>query len=138
MATIQRFEDLEAWQKARELAKEVYKSSAQGKFAKDFDLRNQINRSCGSVMDNIAEGFGRGGRNEFANFLSIAKGSADETKSQLYRALDKGYMSQQDFEKLYSLAVECGNKVGGLIQYLNKSNYTGPKFKGRTTPNKKP
>ena len=138
MATIQRFEDLEAWQKARELAKQVYVISNTGKLSKDFDLKNQINRSCGSVMDNIAEGFGRGSRNEFTNFLSIAKGSSDETKSQLYRALDKGYVSQKDFEKLYSLVDECGNKIGGLIQYLNKSNYTGPKFKGRTTPNKKP
>ena len=85
MATIQRFEDLEAWQKARELAKQVYVISNTGKLSKDFDLKNQINRSCGSVMDNIAEGFGRGSRNEFTNFLSIAKGSSDETKSQLYR-----------------------------------------------------
>ena len=137
MATIQRFEDLEAWQKARELAQEVFVVSSQGKFVKDFDLRNQINRSCGSAMDNIAEGFGRGSRNEFTNFLSIAKGSADEAKSQLYRSLDHDYIDQKTFDKLYSLADECGNKIGGLIQYLNKSNYSGPKFKGRTTINKK-
>ncbi len=131
MATIKRFEDITAWQKARELAKKVHHVSSQGKFARDFDFRNQINRACGSVMDNIVEGFGRGGKNEFVNFLSIAKGSCNEAKSQLYRALDKEYISQIEFDNLYPIADETNKLINGLMEYLNKSIISGQKFKNR-------
>ena len=141
MATIRRFEDLECWKKARELDKEVYAVSSVGKFARDFEIKNQINAASGSVMDNIAEGFDRGGRNEFLNFLSYAKGSTGEVKSQLYRALDRGYIEQQTFERIYEVADSAANLIGKMMQYLNKSNYGGQKFKDRTepqTPNSKP
>ncbi len=135
MATIRRFEDVTAWQKARELAKLVYQASSQGKFAKDFELKNQINSACGSIMDNIAEGFGRGGRNEFVNFLSIAKGSCTEAKSQLYKALDKEYIEKVTFENLYQLADETNKLINGLMEYLNNSKISGQKFKNRTEAN---
>lgn len=135
MATIRRFEDVAAWQKARELAKLVYQVSSQGKFAKDFELKNQINAACGSVMDNIAEGFGRGGRNEFVNFLSIAKGSCCEVKSQLYRVFDKEYFEKDTFENLYQLADDTNKLINGLMEYLNNSNISGQKFKNRTEAN---
>jgi four helix bundle protein len=143
MATIKRFEDIEAWQLARQLAKEVFKQTITGKFSKDFKLKDQINSAAGSAMDNIAEGFGRGSRNEFVNFLSIASGSLTEVKSQLYRALDRDYISQQDFDKLSQIADNASNKTGNLIQYLNRSIYSGQKFKERTnnkpqTTNNKP
>jgi four helix bundle protein len=85
MATIQKFEDLEIWQLARILSKDIYTLSQTGKLAKDYPLKDQMNRSSGSIMDNIAEGYGRGSRLEFIQFLSISTGSADELKSQLYR-----------------------------------------------------
>jgi len=132
MATIKKFEDIEAWQHARLLGREIYVISNTGKFSKDFDLKNQINSAAGSVMDNIAEGFGRGSRNEFVNFLSIASGSVSEVKSQLYRAMDKNHISETDFQKIYELADLTSNKIGSLMKYLNSSNYKGNKFKNRT------
>ncbi|MFN8285973.1 MAG: four helix bundle protein [Chitinophagales bacterium] len=133
MATIKRFEDLEAWQKSRDLAREVFKSSNTGSFSKDYKLKDQINSAAGSAMDNIAEGFGRGGRNEFVNFLSIAAGSIAEVKSQLYRAFDRCYITQDVLTELYALADEAGNKTGSLIQYLNRTTVGGQKFKDRTS-----
>ncbi len=135
MATIKRFEDLDVWKKARELSQEVYKVSTQGKFSRDFELRNQINASSGSAMDNIAEGFDRGGRNEFVNFLSMAKGSCGEVKSQLYRASDREYITGNDFQRIYNLANETGKIINGLIGYLNKSKVSGTKFKNRSNLN---
>src|SRR5690606_5076858 len=93
MATIKEIEDIHAWRKAREFAQKAYKISNQGTFARDFPLKDQLNRSSGSTMDNIAEGFGRGGNREFANFLSYARGSAEESKSQVYRAYDRKYIT---------------------------------------------
>lgn len=138
MATIRRFEDLEAWQHSRVLAKEVYKISTVGKFSRDFKLKVQINAAAGSAMDNIAEGFGRGGRNEFVNFLTFSTGSLNEVQSQLYRALDYGYLSSEEFESLYKIAGTALTKAGNLIQYLNKSSLSGQKFKGRTPTTFKP
>ena len=132
MATIRQFEDLEAWKKARSLAQEVWKASNDGRFAKDYKLKDQISAASGSVMDNIAEGFDRGSRLEFLNFLSIAKGSAGEVKSQLYRALDRGYINSDKFDELYLLAEEISKMIGSFMDYLNKSNLKGTKFKGRT------
>jgi len=131
MATIRRFEDLEAWKKSRLLSQEVWKITCAGTFSRDYKLKDQINAASGSVMDNIAEGFGRGGRLEFVNFLSIAKGSVDETKSQLYRALDKEHISKEKFESIYSVADEAGRAIHGLIEYLNSSLVKGNKFKDR-------
>lgn len=131
MATIKRFEDINAWQKARELAGTIYKLSTEGEFGKNFDLRNQINKAVGSIMDNIAEGFGRGGRKEFINFLSIAKGSVDEVKSQLYRALDRKYINNDVFNGLYNETDEVGKMIAAFMGYLNKSAVDGEKFKNR-------
>jgi four helix bundle protein len=132
MPTITRFEDLEIWKLARELAMEVYYTySSSEQFSKDFGLKDQINRASGSVMDNIAEGFERNGRNEFINFLSIAKGSCGEIKSQLYRALDRKYILQQHFEHLCNKADVLGKKIGAFMNYLAASTYKGTKFKNR-------
>src|SRR3990172_8363764 len=94
MATIQSFEEIEAWQKARELTRAVYACSGQGAFSRDFGLRDQIRRAAVSIMSNIAEGFERGGSAEFVQFLAIAKGSASEVEAQLYVAFDQGYINQ--------------------------------------------
>jgi four helix bundle protein len=129
MATIKKFEELEIWQLARVLSKEVYKVTKYKNFSKDFELVGQIRRSSGSVMDNIAEGFGRGGNKEFSMFLTIATGSANETQSQLYRALDQEYISEAEFNDMYQKAEEIIQKTGKLIQYLNNSDYRGIKYK---------
>jgi four helix bundle protein len=129
MATIKRFEDLECWQNARQLAKLVFELSNKGAFARDFEHKNQINNAAGSSADNIAEGFGRGGKLEFVNFLSFACGSANEVKSQLYRALDKKYITQEEFDEAYELADKTAGKIGSMIQYLNQSIIKGQKFK---------
>ena len=112
--TINRFEDLIAWQKARLLVTAVYQVTGKGAFAKDYGLRDQIQRSAVSIMSNIAEGFDRGSRPEFHKFLVIAKGSCAEVRSQLYVALDCGYITQQDFEAIVALAQEVAKIVGGL------------------------
>src|SRR5215510_9229573 len=101
MATFSRFEDILAWQKAREATKAVYEITAQGDFARDFGLRDQIRKSSVSIMANIAEGFGRRSDKEFSNFLNIAHGSVAETQSHLYVALDLRYIPQTSFSELY-------------------------------------
>ncbi len=121
MATINRFEDIDAWKKAREMARLIYRVTTTGQFARDFGLRDQIRRASVSVMSNIAEGFERGGDKEFRQFLAYAKGSAGEFKAQLYVALDAGYLPQEQFERLYVLATETGKLIGGLIRYLRGS-----------------
>lgn len=122
MATIERFEDIEAWKKARELARDVYALSSDGPLARDFGLRDQIRRAAVSVMSNIAEGFERGGDVEFRRFLCIAKGSAGEVKAQLYVALDAGMISQDVFDSLYNRAAETGNLIGGFMRYLGRGS----------------
>ena len=126
---IERFEEIEAWKRARILSKEIYQISFLRNFSKDFGLRNQITRASGSVMDNIAEGFERGGNKEFIQFLFIAKGSIGEVRSQLYRAKDLRYISETQFREIYNLTVEIGKLVGGLIKYLANSKYKGTKYK---------
>ncbi|MCG8700730.1 MAG: four helix bundle protein [Bacteroidales bacterium] len=128
MATITKFEDLLAWQIAGELANEVYKYTCKKDFSKDFSLVDQIRRSSGSVMDNIAEGFERDGNKEFNHFLSIAKGSLGETKSQSYRAKDRKYLSDIEFEEIISLIERTGKLVGGLMNYLSGTKIKGRKF----------
>jgi len=97
---IRRFEELVAWQKARELTKAIYEATRRGRFARDFELARQIQRAAVSVMSNIAEGFDRANRNEFSQFLSIAKGSCAEVRSQLYVALDIGHVDANEFQTL--------------------------------------
>ena len=117
---IERFEDLIGWQKARELTRTVYQVSRRGAFAKDFGLSGQIQRSAVSIMSNISEGFERGGRGEFHQFLSTAKASCAEVRSQLYVALDVGYLNQAEFDQLISRAEEVARIVGGLRVSVQK------------------
>jgi four helix bundle protein len=111
---VQRFEDLLAWQQARELARAVYGAANGSGFAKDFSLRNQICGAAVSVMSNIAEGFERAGRAEFHHFLVVAKGSCGEVRSQLYVALDAGYLTQAQFTELAALAERTAKLVSAL------------------------
>jgi four helix bundle protein len=122
MGGIERFEDLIAWQKSRELTKLVYSVSGNGSFAKDWGLRDQIRRASVSVMSNVAEGFDRAGRPEFRQFLVIAKGSCAEVRAQLYVALDVGYLSKKQFEEIFALAEETGRVINGL-----RASIAGPK-----------
>lgn len=131
MSKVERFEDLEIWQNARLLCQKIEEPYSKGPFAKDFELKNQINDSSGSIMDNIAEGFERDGRNELINFLSFSKGSAGETKSQLYRAFDRKYIIEKEFNECYNLADETAKKISNFIKYLNQSEFKGSKFKNR-------
>ena len=111
---IERFEDFIAWQKARTLTHDIYIATSQGRFARDFGLKDQIRRASVSSMSNVAEGFERGKPGEFHQFLSIAKGSCAELRSQLYVAFDAGYIGQQEFESLMQQATEVGQIIGGL------------------------
>ncbi|HID34411.1 MAG TPA: four helix bundle protein [Anaerolineae bacterium] len=111
---IEEFEDLIAWQKARELTREVYRVTRQGSFAKDYGLCGQIQRAAVSIMSNIAEGFERGNPREFHQFLSVAKASCAEVRSQLYVALDTGHLDEASFHELMQLAKETGKVIGGL------------------------
>ena len=117
---IRRFEDLVAWQKARELTREIYRASSTGTFAKDFGLRDQIRRAVVSIMSNLAEGFERGRRAEFHQFLSIAKSSCAEVRAQLYVALDAQHLEQSSFVRLLKQAEEVGRIIGGLRQAVQK------------------
>ncbi len=132
MSTIQKFEDLEIWQLARVLAKDIFLLTQNGKLSKKFSVKDQMGRSSGSIMDNIAEGFGRASRLEFIQFLSISTGSADELKSQLYRCLDKEYISKDIFDTLYEKTNAIYKKINGFIKYLNTTLVKGTKFKERT------
>ena len=111
---LSRFEDVIAWQKARVLTARIYQVTGQGRFERDFGLKDQIRRAAVSIMSNIAEGFERGRPSEFHQFLSIAKGSCAELRSQLYIASDAGYLDREVFNELMTLAVEVGRIVGGL------------------------
>lgn len=132
MGTLQSFEEIEAWQRARELAREIYTISAQGMFSKDFGLRDQIRKASVSIMSNIAEGFDRGGTNEFLQFLSMAKGSASEVRSHLCVAHDQGYIDQETFERISAQAAEIGRMVGRLMSYLRSTKIRGTKYKPET------
>jgi len=129
MATIKRFEDIEAWKKARELTREVYRHSKVGPFSKDFGLRGQMCRAAVSVMSNIAEGFERGGNKEFMQVLAIAKGSVGEIEAQLYVALDQIYIDENEFVSLKRIAGSTKRLIGGLIGYLRQSGMKGVKYK---------
>jgi len=121
MAKIERFEDIKAWQKARELNTNIYQITKHNHFAKDFHLRDQIRRASISVMANIAEGYGRKSKKEFANFLNMAQGSAAEVQCYLYSALDLNYISQKDFQNIYEKVEKVSKMIQGLMNYLNNS-----------------
>ena len=120
---ILRFEELDAWKMARELTKMIYIATSNTKFQKDYNFRNQICSASLSVGSNIAEGFERGSRKEFVRFLMIAKGSCAEVRSQLYSALDIGYLDQKNFENLMAFAIRVGQIIGGLRQSIIKKGF---------------
>ena len=128
MATITKFEDLEIWQEARKLAKEVFILSKETDLKTEFRFKEQIKASSGSVMDNIAEGFERDGNLEFRQLLSKAKGSAGETRSQIYRLYDSEYISEEQFKDLKNKYENLSGKIKNFITYLNKKNFKGNKI----------
>ncbi|MBK9154011.1 MAG: four helix bundle protein [Chloracidobacterium sp.] len=128
MANVERFEDLQVWKRAREVTRTIYVASSMGDLSRDFGLRDQLRRSSLSIMSNIAEGFERDGNREFINFLSIAKGSCAEARSQLYVALDHKYITGEQFELIYQEFAEIGRMIAGLIKYLKGSEFRGRKF----------
>ena len=122
MAAFQRFEELEVWQEARKLVRVVYTVTQSGEFVRNFGLKDQIQRAAVSIMSNIAEGFERAGNKEFNHFLHLAKGSAGEVRSQLYVALDLGYLDQKIFSSLNDSALSISKQLSGFIKYLNRTN----------------
>jgi len=128
MATIKRFEDLEIWIEARRLFKEIIIISKNSDLKNDFKLNAQIKSASGSVMDNIAEGFERNGNREFIQFLSIAKGSAGETRSQIYRLFDNDYINENKMNTLVNDYEKLSIKIHNFICYLNKKEFKGTKF----------
>ena len=118
---IRRFEDIEGWQMARELTRQVYAVATKGMFRRDFGLRDQITRAAGSAMHNAAEGFDAGSNAEFAKYLRYSQRSCSEVQSQLYVALDCAYITQADFDKIYQQAAATHSKIGGFIRYLTKT-----------------
>ena len=129
MSKITRFEDLEIWKNARELCKYIFKITSTDPFNKDYRFRDQIRSSSGSIMDNTAEGFEREGNKEFLQFLSIAKGSCGESRSQSYRAFDYGYISKDILDQLLEKTTNLSKQISSFIAYLKKSTYKGSKFK---------
>jgi four helix bundle protein len=117
---IERFEDLIAWQKARELTKQIYNVTTKKPFSSDFGLREQIQRATVSIMSNLAEGFERGSSSEFHQYIVIAKASCAEVRSQLYTALDIGYITKEEFNGVNNLAAEVSRIIGGLKVSVNK------------------
>src|SRR6266849_6784408 len=121
MASIKRFEEILAWQKAKDLVREIYLVCSDGRFSRDFGLRDQICRAAVSSMSNIAEGFGRRSGKDFAHFLDVARGSALEVQSLLYVARDLNYIKEDDFDRLYRLAEETISLIGGFTSYLRRA-----------------
>ena len=129
MATIKTFEDIESWKKARGICNLIGKIIDEGKFKNSFRLINQVEGSSGSVMDNIAEGFERGTRAEFIQFLGYAKGSCGELRSQLYRAFDRNFITTEEFENLKTLALNISGLIQNFISYLQNSEVAGVRKK---------
>lgn len=128
MATIKRFEELEIWQDARRLSIEIIDIVQNTDLKTDYKFREQIKSSSGSVMDNIAEGFERNGNLEFRQFLSVAKGSAGETRSQVYRLFDNNYINEEKLDFLVAEYEKLSGKINNFIVYLNKNDFKGTKF----------
>lgn len=128
MATINCYEEIAGWQKARELTNFIYKLTRQDAFARDFGLKNQIQKAAVSIMSNIAEGFGRESNQDFMRFLSISKASANEVQSQLYVAFDQKYITSDQFQQGYQLCDETIRTIGGFIAYLKKSPLKGSRY----------
>ena len=131
MATITKFEELEIWQLARKLCREVYILSFTEPLKNDYRLKDQMRGSAGSAMDNIAEGFERASKLEFINSLSYSKGEIGELKSQLYRCFDNQYIGPEVFKILYHQADTLSKKIYSFIVYLNRSTFKGQKYKNR-------
>ena len=131
MAKIDTFEDLEIWQLAREICNDIHDLIKNTSLGRNYALRDQMDKSSGSIMDNIAEGFERNGNKEFVQFLSIAKSSCGELRSQLYRTLDREYINKPNFEILKGKVLLESKKIGSFMNYLSKSEYKGPKYKNR-------
>ncbi|HQQ93884.1 MAG TPA: four helix bundle protein [Bacteroidia bacterium] len=131
MATITRFEDLEIWRFARELYKRLIPLLEHAEEQKLFDLKAQIERSAGSVMDNIAEGFERDGNREFIQFLAISKASLGELRSQLFRAFDRKLINQEDLQLLQENCNTLAANIAGFMNYLNHSSFKGQKYKSK-------
>jgi len=129
MAVIKRFEDMDAWKVSRELYSKIGVLIDSGMFLKNYRLIGQIEASSGSIMDNIAEGFERGTHAEFIQFSGYSKGSCGEFRSQLYRALDRGYINQQQFDEFYSLAVRISAMLQKFIKYLQATTIEGERKK---------
>ena len=128
MAKISRFEDIEAWKKARELTKKIYEITSQENLDIDYALKDQLRRASISIMANIAEGFEREGNKEFKQFLAMAKGSVGEVKAQLYVGLDANLIDSACFEKIMALADETARLLAGFLRYLKGSDHKGSKF----------
>ena len=118
MAKIEKFEEIQAWQKARQLVKRIYQVTSEGDFAQDYSLKDQIRRASVSIISNIAEGFSRQTDKEFIQYLHVAKGSVSEVQSQLYVALDLEYISKDGFKELYELSQETIRLISGFVRYL--------------------
>jgi four helix bundle protein len=123
MAAFTKFEEIQCWQLGRKIDNELHPLTLVNGFERDFKLKDQILSSSGSIMDNIAEGFGRRGNKEFVRFLSYSKGSSEELKSQLYRAMDRGYINKEQFQSLYDQSHVVGRKLGSLMNLLENSAY---------------
>ena len=123
------FENLEVWVDARYITKRIYTLSSSGPLSKDYSLREQIRKSCVSVVSNIAEGYERGGDKEFPQFLSQAKASAGEVRAQLFICFDVGYLSKQEFDELRQKVLSISRQISGLMKYLKPSGQQGSKFK---------
>jgi four helix bundle protein len=128
MPTITKFEDIEIWQLARKLNREMYPFLQSLIDSRNYELNKQIEKAAGSIMDNVAEGFERDGTREFIQFLAISKGSTGEVRSQLYRALDRNLIDQEQFNKFQTDCNLIGDKIGKFMNYLNNSNIKGKKF----------
>lgn len=128
MGKVSGFEDLEIWNLAREICKDVWHLFETSPLGKDYGLMNQMNSSSGSVMDNIAEGYERNGNKEFIQFLSIAKASNGELRSQIYRCLDRNHISKTEHDALLERTIILGKKIGAFIAYLKKSERKGSKY----------
>lgn len=129
MSKINTIEDLKVWLEARKLNQLVFDYIFNNKALRDYDLKNQINAAAGSVMDNIAEGFGRGGNKEFRQFLAIARGSNTEVKSQTLRCSDRAYITEEQAKELLTQVDLISKMLGGLVNYLNKTELRGSKYK---------